>query len=115
MATDYPQISVTLDREDKEALEQINSLLERSGIAPLLLSGLHLYSWANMEPGLLSVTLEDWNQLSKAIRGSNATMLQVIHRIIARQMLRHDMKGNRDQYLFWANYESVVVKEIKGI
>lgn len=110
----YSQVSVTLDAEDKEAVSSINALLDKAGVAAALLSALHVYSWANMDAGLISVATEDWNQIAKAIVGTNTFILAGIHRIVSRQMLRHQLRGTSEQYQFWASYESAVVAAIKG-
>lgn len=41
-------------------------------------------------------------------------MLAGIHRVIARQMLRHHLRGTSEQYQFWASYEAAVVSAMKG-
>ncbi|MCP4258190.1 MAG: hypothetical protein GY774_11945 [Planctomycetes bacterium] len=110
---DFKQVSVSLDAKDKEALTKINSILDGAGVAAALLSALHVYSWANLDTGIVSVGLEDWNQVAKAILGCNSFALAGIHRIIARQMLRHKLNGTDEQYQFWASYESAVVSAIK--
>ena len=46
--------------------------------------------------------------------GTNACVLAGIHRVIAGQMLRHQLRGTADQYQFWASYEAAVVSAIKG-
>lgn len=112
-AYEFKQVSVSLDSKDKEALAKINTILDGAGVAAVLLSALHVYSWANMNTGIITVGLEDWNQVANAIAGSNTFALAAVHRIIGRQMLRHQLSGTPEQYQFWASYEAAVVTAMK--
>jgi hypothetical protein len=67
-----------------------------------------------LNTGLISVTTEDWGQLARVVVGTHSFILAGIHRVIARQMLRHQLRGTSEQYQFWASYEAAVVSAMKG-
>ena len=110
----YTQVHVKLDQEDKEAIKKINSILDTSGIAPTLLAGLHIYSWANMDVGLISFAIEDWTSFAKALQNSNTPMLIGLQRIAARQLLRHQLSGTQEQYEFWESYSASISTALRG-
>ena len=66
--SNFNQVSVNLDQQDKQALEKINSMLDHSNIAPAVLAALHLYSWANMDMGITNFATEDWLHFAKTLR-----------------------------------------------
>lgn len=83
------QISLELDAGDKEALIQIKEMLGETGFLASLFSATHVLSWVDRDVGLVTVGTEDW--------------------------FRHTRQGTREQERFWANFNSIVTRKLKGI
>jgi len=108
------QISVSLDQEDKQALQDINHMLGQSGLLAGLLSATHVLSWMDKEVGMVTVGTEDWTGLAKAIANSNRLTLLGAQKAAAAQYSRHFTRGSHEQARFWANFQSIVTRVIKG-
>ncbi|MDY6920970.1 MAG: hypothetical protein SV765_12260 [Pseudomonadota bacterium] len=108
------QISVTLDQEDKQALQNIADMLGQAGLLAGLLSAAHVLSWMDKEVGMVTVGTEDWLGLAKTIANSNRLVLIGVQKAAAAQYSRHFTRGTHEQARFWANFQSIVTRVIKG-
>ena len=108
------QISVNLDDEDKAALRRIKQNYESAGLFAALMSATHVLSWTDMDVGLVTVGNEDWLGLAKTIIGSNKVILAGVSSTAARQYQRHNLRGTPEQAQFWAIYQSIVARALKG-
>lgn len=108
------QISVNLDDEDKATLRKIKQHYESAGVFAALISATHVLSWTDMDVGLVTVGNEDWLGLAKTIIGSNKLILAGVSSTAARQYQRHKLRGTPEQAHFWAIYQTIVARAIKG-
>lgn len=109
------QITLQLDSEDKQALAKIRNMFENAGLLASLTAATHVLAWADMEVGLVTVGTEDWNQLGNAIAGIGKLSLIGAQKVSSVEWLRHSRQGTKEQERFWANFNSIVTRKIKGL
>ena len=93
-----------LDDRSREAVADINEIINGAGKMPLLLSIAHFFGWAEKDiSGPINVATEDWLGFAKAINGIAIIQLDVIYSIAGIQAARFTLNDGNGQKEFWNN------------
>jgi len=66
------------------------------------------------EIGIVAIGNEEWLDLAKTIANSNRLTLLGAQKASAAQYSRHSTRGTPEQARFWANFQSIITRVIKG-
>lgn len=96
--------TVKLDARSRQAVEEINGIINSSGKMPLLLSIAHFFSWAEKDiSGPINVATADWDGFARAMNGIAIIQLNTISTIAQLQVARFMLNDGGGQQEFWKN------------
>lgn len=103
--------TVTLDARSREAVAQINEMIDAAGKMPLLLAIAHFFSWAEKDiSGPLNVATADWDGFARAMKGIAVIRLNAIERVAAIELARFTLNGGDGQQEFWRNVRNAAYR-----
>ncbi|OUS26980.1 hypothetical protein A9Q99_17385 [Gammaproteobacteria bacterium 45_16_T64] len=107
--------TVKLDARSREAVSEINEIIDSAGNMPILLAIADFFSWAEKGmAGPLNVATADWLGFAKAMNGIAIIRLKKIHDLAYIEEMRFTMNDGGGQREFWANVRKAAYKAMMG-